>query len=123
MPVVETIGINVDGTSSDAPGQKVSDEALRALLNQVDDGAGGLPSGGSNISIVQIPKKQLVTIVPKNNTNRNLISQAIRQMVLSDKPADVRYSNVPDINADGVVRNVSSVLVTNDAVIDGFLGC
>lgn len=116
MPVEETIGMNVDGTSSDEPGQKVSDETLRALLDQVDNAPNPGANGGNNISFVQIPKKQLVTIVPKNNTNRTMISQAIRQMVLAENPNDVLYSNVPDINEGTIVNNGSSVVVANDQV-------
>ena len=72
-------------------------------------------NGNSNITMVQIPRKQLVTIVPNNETQRANYSNIIKQSLKSSEKNNIGFSTIPDINF-GNLANGGSTSVINQQV-------
>jgi hypothetical protein len=107
---------NVITADPSSDGQNVSDQTLRALLNQEElsnsTNISTSNTNNSNIKVVQIPSKQLVTVVPANGTDRSQINSVIRQTVLSNTQDETGFSVVPDINRANTINGSANVVVT-----------
>ena len=102
-------------SNSASDGKKISDQTLRNLLNQEsisNSTSVSNTTNNSNIKVVQIPSKQLVTVVPASGTDRSQINSVIRQTVLSGNQNEAGFSVVPDINRANTINGSSSVVVT-----------